>query len=246
MNPYEVLEIPSDANEKDIKDAYKSMAKKWHPDRNKAPEATEKFKEINKAYNILIDPKLRQMYDRTGSVDEQQMPDIDINEILRGMGGMPFMGGMPGMSGMPGMGGMPFGMGGVFVNGVPFGMGGGGGMNPQELFMRKNSSIKMVIQLNLIDLFNGIKKTVEYQYKNLENGSMIKDSIELNILKGSCEGQEILFKNKGHLFKNNRGDLIIQIKEINHKDFVRLSNSPSNLLYNLKISLVQSICGFNY
>jgi DnaJ-class molecular chaperone len=110
--------------------------------------------------------------------------------------------------------------------------------------MRRNSNIKMVMQVPLIDLFNGIKKNLDYQYKDLEGGMMLKDSIEISILKGSYDGQEILFKNKGHKFKSTRGDLMIQIKETPHKDFSRVSGSVSDLIYILKINLVQSICGF--
>jgi len=235
MNPYDVLEIPKDASDKDIKDAYKQLAKIWHPDKNKSPNAEEKFKEINKAYNILIDPQLRQRYDQTGSVDEDGVPtNVDINELFKEMGGFPF----PGMGGgfpFPGMGG---GFPAMFVNGVPVNMG-----NPQEMFMRRQSNIKMVIELSLNDLFNGVKRNLDYQYKDLEDGKMIKDSIELNILKGTKEGQQIMFKNKGHKFKENRGDLVVVIKEMSHKDFQRYNN---DLIYNLKITLVQSICGFEF
>ena len=239
MNPYDILEIPKDATDKDIKDAYRQLAKTWHPDKNKSPNAEEKFKEINKAYNILIDPKTRQMYDQTGSVDQDGIPsNVDINELFKEMGGFPFGGGFPfpGGGGFPG-GGFPA----MFVNGIPMNMGGMRGINPQEMFMRKQSNIKMVIELGLQDLFNGLKKNLEYQYKDLENGSMHKDSIDLNIHKGTKDGQQILFKNKGHLFKNSRGDLVINIKEIQHKDFYRMND---DLIYNLKITLVQSICGF--
>jgi DnaJ-class molecular chaperone len=247
MNPYELLEIPPDASDKDIKDAYKQMALKWHPDKNKSPDAEEKFKMINKAYNILKTPELRKRYDKTGSVDEQQVPqDVDINEIFRGMGGgfpfpIPGMGGMRGFpGGFPGMmGGMPGGM--MFVNGQPVHM--GGGMNPQEMFMRQNLNIKMTMEVNMVDLFSGIKKNVEYQYKNLETGEMKRDIIEINIVKGSFEGQELMFKNKGHQFKDMRGDIFIKIKEIPHKDFIRNTNA-ADLIYTLKINLVQSICGF--
>lgn len=243
MNPYDVLEVPKDATDKDIKDAYRQLAKQWHPDKNKAPNAEEKFKEINKAYNILIDPQLRQRFDQTGSVDEQNVPtEVDINEIFKGMmggmGGFPgMMGGIPGMMG--GMGGFPGMMGGmpaVFVNGMPM-----GGMNQQEMFMRRNSNIKIQIEISLNDTFNGLKKNIDYQYKDLENGNMIKDVLELNILKGTKDGQEIGFKNKGHKFKDSRGDLVVRVKELSHKDFTRSNN---DLIYNLKISLVQSICGF--
>ena len=67
------------------------------------------------------------------------------------MGGFPgMMGGFPGM-----MGGMP-GMQTVFVNGVPM-----GGMNPQEMFMRRNSNIKIQIEVPLHDTFNGLKKNLD-------------------------------------------------------------------------------------
>jgi molecular chaperone DnaJ len=186
MNPYDVLEIPKDASDKDIKDSYRQLAKIWHPDKNKAPNAEEKFKEINKAYNVLIDPEMRKRYDMTGSVDDDGnngMPGgVDINELFRGMAGG--MGGFPG--GFPGgMGGFPGGMGGfqtMFMNGVPVQM--GGGMNPQEMFMRRNLNIKIQIEMNTVDLFNGLKKNLDFQYKDLENGKMFKDSIEINIVKG--------------------------------------------------------------
>ena len=47
---YEVLGISKDASEQEIKKAYRSLAKKYHPDMNKSPDAEEKFKEINEAY----------------------------------------------------------------------------------------------------------------------------------------------------------------------------------------------------
>jgi DnaJ-class molecular chaperone len=67
------------------------------------------------------------------------------------------------------------------------------------------------------------------------------DSLDINLLKGTKDGQELMFKNKGHRYKDSRGYLIIRVKEGGHKDFQRMNN---DLIYNLKISLVQSICGF--
>ncbi len=63
---YEILGVPKNATDQEIKAAYRRMALKWHPDRNKSPEATEKFKEINKAFEVLSDPKKRQIYDQYG------------------------------------------------------------------------------------------------------------------------------------------------------------------------------------
>ncbi|WP_217595269.1 DnaJ domain-containing protein [Cohnella sp. GbtcB17] len=62
-NPYEVLGVGKDATKQDIKKAYQKLAKKWHPDVNKAPEAESKFKEIAEAYDILSHDDKRQAYE---------------------------------------------------------------------------------------------------------------------------------------------------------------------------------------
>lgn len=63
---YEILGVSKNASLEEIKAAYRRQALKWHPDRNKSPEATEKFKKINQAFEVLSDPKKRQMYDQFG------------------------------------------------------------------------------------------------------------------------------------------------------------------------------------
>lgn len=64
---YQILEVGKTASDSEIKAAYRKQALQWHPDRNKSSEATEKFKEINKAYEVLSDPQKRQAYDQFGS-----------------------------------------------------------------------------------------------------------------------------------------------------------------------------------
>lgn len=66
MDYYEVLGVPKTASDAELKAAYRKQALKWHPDRNKTAEATEKFKEINHAYEVLSDAKKRQLYDQYG------------------------------------------------------------------------------------------------------------------------------------------------------------------------------------
>jgi DnaJ-class molecular chaperone len=66
---YQVLGVPKNAAEKDIKSAYRKLARKWHPDANpkNTKAAEEKFKEIQEAYEVLGDPEKRKKYDVLGS-----------------------------------------------------------------------------------------------------------------------------------------------------------------------------------
>ena len=66
MDFYSVLGVNKSASAAEIKSAYRKLALKWHPDRNKASGATEKFKEINKAYEVLSDHKKKEVYDQVG------------------------------------------------------------------------------------------------------------------------------------------------------------------------------------
>lgn len=74
---YEILGVPRNASVDDLKAAFRRLALQYHPDRNKAPEAEERFKEINEAYAVLSDPDKRAAYDRFGHAG------------VRGAGGAP-------------------------------------------------------------------------------------------------------------------------------------------------------------
>lgn len=63
---YEVLGVPRNATQEEIKKAYRRLARQYHPDFNKDPQAQEKFKEINEAYQVLSDPEKRKLYDQYG------------------------------------------------------------------------------------------------------------------------------------------------------------------------------------
>ncbi|MDH7555903.1 MAG: molecular chaperone DnaJ [Candidatus Methanosuratincola sp.] len=76
---YEILGVPRDATPEQIKDAYRKLALQYHPDRNKSPDAEEKFKEISEAYAVLSDPQKRSQYDMLGRAGfNQQYTQEDI------------------------------------------------------------------------------------------------------------------------------------------------------------------------
>ena len=79
---YEVLGVSRSADGKELKRAYRQLARKYHPDVNKEPEAEQKFKEISNAYEVLSDDQKKQIYDRFGE-----------DGLKGGMGGMGGMGG---------------------------------------------------------------------------------------------------------------------------------------------------------
>lgn len=102
---YEVLGVPRSASADDIKNAFRNLARKYHPDVNKAEDAEEKFKEINEAYGVLSDPDKRAAYDRYGfqGVNTNGMPDystMDLSDLfdLFGLGGFGGFGGFGGTS----------------------------------------------------------------------------------------------------------------------------------------------------
>jgi molecular chaperone DnaJ len=89
---YEVLGVARDADQKTIKDAFRQLALRYHPDRNKEPGATDRFKEIAEAYAVLSDPKKRADYDTrgfagvAGFTPEDLFGGINFDDILGGLG----------------------------------------------------------------------------------------------------------------------------------------------------------------
>ncbi len=105
---YEILGVPKNSSEQDIKQAYRKLALKYHPDKNKGnPESEEKFKEATEAYEVLRDPKKRASYDKFGHEGVQGFDnfgrgaytdfsdifgDVDLGDIFEGFFGSSFGG----------------------------------------------------------------------------------------------------------------------------------------------------------
>lgn len=93
---YEVLGVQKNASQAEIKSQYRKQALKFHPDRNKSPDATEHFKEISEAYAVLSDDEKRKIYDQYGhaGVDGRYSPEdifrgarVNFEDIFGGSGG---------------------------------------------------------------------------------------------------------------------------------------------------------------
>ena len=143
---YEVLGLSKGASEDEIKRAYRKLAKQYHPDVNKAPDAEAKFKEINEAYSVLSDSEKRATYDQFG---------------FAGMDGANFGG-----SGFGGFGGMNMDDLGDIFSSFMGGMGGGfSGFNFGGRSSRRNGPMKgenryMSMDIEFLEAVHGVEKTV--------------------------------------------------------------------------------------
>jgi molecular chaperone DnaJ len=151
---YEVLDIERDATQKQVKDAYRRLARKLHPDVNPDPEASEKFKEVGEAYSVLSDQDKRAQYDKFGHQAFQP-----------GMGGQGGPGGFQGGMNIDiedlfgGRGGGGGGFGDIFEDLFGAAMG-GRARGPQA---RRGADLQFVLDLNLEDVANGLTKTLRYR-----------------------------------------------------------------------------------
>lgn len=145
---YEVLGIAKNADKDEIKKAYRKLALKYHPDRNKEPEAAERFKEVSEAYAVLSDEKKRAQYDQYGHAGFDQMysrEDIfrnadfgDFEDIFGGFGG-----------------GDPFG--GIF--GSMFGQMFRGRGGPSREY---GADLETALEISLEEAAKGVKKDISY------------------------------------------------------------------------------------
>eukprot|EP00930_Biecheleria_cincta_P071238 TRINITY_DN58753_c0_g1_i1.p1 TRINITY_DN58753_c0_g1~~TRINITY_DN58753_c0_g1_i1.p1 ORF type:complete len:473 (-),score=54.87 TRINITY_DN58753_c0_g1_i1:162-1580(-) len=140
---YEVLGVGRNASEKDVKSAFRKLARKWHPDVNKEAGAQEKFQEVARAYEVLSDSEKRQRYDQFGEA---------------GVDGM----GRGGFSGFSGMGleeilSQMFGGMGVNVN---FGF--GGNRQQQQEGSQRGSDQHAEIEIPFLSACFGTEETVQF------------------------------------------------------------------------------------
>lgn len=137
---YEVLGVAKDASSSDLKNAFRSLARKYHPDRSQEDDAENKFKEIQEAYAVLSDAEKRAQFDRFGH---------------SGPGGSPFGGFNSGGFNIN----MEDILGGDFFSNIFGGGGGGGGRRSR----RRGSDIRMFHTVDLTQIFEGSSEEVEVE-----------------------------------------------------------------------------------
>lgn len=149
---YETLGVPKNSSKEDIKNAYRKLALQYHPDRNKAYGAEEKFKEISEAYAVLSDEEKRKRYDTYGHVGAEEVfrgSEANFDEIFKDMG----FGGFRDIFDQV-FGGRAGGGGGSAADPFGFGFNFGGGR-------RKGRDVLYDAELTLEDVLKGRKDEIE-------------------------------------------------------------------------------------
>jgi len=229
---YNILGISKSATANEIKKAYRKLAIKYHPDKNPGnSEAEEKFKEISEAYEVLSDPKKKEIYDKFGKDAVQgnggpQMNPFDIfNEIFSG-------GGMPGMSGMPP--GVNIHMGGMGGMGGPFGF--------HSNMRRQSSDVVTRVMISLEDVMTGASKEINTERNNKGKKENIK--MKINIPPGCSDNVKMVKKGEGNIEGDlEQGNLVIVITYEDHPTF---DVSESHLVIRKKIKFGTSLLGTKF
>jgi len=236
-DPYATLGVSRGASEKDIKSAYRKLAKELHPDRNKDnPKAAERFSEVTRAYDLLSDKDKRAQFDR-GEIDVDGNPTMGFG----GFGGGPG-GGQRGFraEGFEGFGeGIDLGdlFGGIFGGrGGGAGMGGGGGAGPGGFGGRgrappRGANVQYRLAVSLPDA-----ASLAPQRITLADGK----TIDLKLPAGVEDGTQMRLAGKGEQGPGGAGDALVTIRIEPHAFFKR---DGDNIRLDLPVSLDEAVRG---
>ena len=221
-DPYSILGVSRSASEKDIKSAYRKLAKELHPDRNTSnPKAAERFSEVTSAYDLLSDAAKRAQFDR-GEIDGDGNP------------ASPFGGGRGG-----GGGGNPFGGGGaegidlsdMFEGLFGGGRGGGSPFGGRRAPPPKGNTISYRLKVSLTDAAVRAAQRI-----TLSDGK----TIDLKLPAGVEDGTQMRLAGKGEAGPGGNGDALVTIAIEPHAFFRR---EADNLRIDLPITLDEAVNG---
>jgi DnaJ-class molecular chaperone len=229
-DPYTMLGVAKTATADDITKAFRKLAKELHPDiRPNDPAASDRFKRVSAAYEVLGDQAKRARYDR-GEIDGAGEPRRGYQP--HGAGGMG-----------AGMGGQPFGartwrnqagaedagFGDVFSD--LFGGARGGRPRPQA--PSRGQDVRYTLEVEFLEAIAGTKKRV-----NMPEGGML----DLVVPEGVDDGQVLRLKGKGHAAQRGGepGDALVEIKVKPHPDFKR---DGHDITVDIPISIDEAVLG---
>ncbi|EKD74203.1 MAG: hypothetical protein ACD_45C00035G0007 [uncultured bacterium] len=215
---YKILGVSRDAKEDEIKRAYRKLARKYHPDVSKEPNAEERFKETQEAYEVLKDPKKRAAYDQLGS---------------HWQSGQEFRA-PPGWQGFTDFAGngttfeeMNAGDFSDFFASIF-----GGGHRTQHGFRQarhadfsaRGRDEHAVIHIGLEEAFHGGSKTVTLQMPEMDTHGQVRQqtrTLKITIPKGIVSGQQLRLAHQGSAGRGNApaGDLYLEIQINPHPIF---------------------------
>lgn len=199
---YKTLGVARDAKEDEIKRSYRKLARKYHPDVSKEPNAEERFKEVQEAYEVLKDPKKRAAYDQLGS---------------NWQGGQEFR--PP-----PNWNGAGFDFGGFEAGGADFsdffesifgGRGFGRGKAGKG-FSRRGQDEHAKINISLEEAFHGGAKTIHLQVPEVDAHGRVQHktrTLKITIPAGIASGQQLRLSQQGSAGTGNApaGDLYLEL-----------------------------------
>ncbi|XP_010550647.1 PREDICTED: dnaJ homolog subfamily B member 13-like isoform X2 [Tarenaya hassleriana] len=270
---YNILKVNHNATDEDLKKAYKRLAMIWHPDKNpsaRRPEAEAKFKQISEAYDVLSDPKKRQIYDLYGEegLKSGQFPPSTASSSSSAASSSSrasphFNVHHPHRQHPPNAASFRFnprdaediyaeffgsdggGGGGRGNRGYKDGYfknGGGGGHYGAET--RKAPAVENPLLCSLEDLYKGAKKKMRISRNVYDtSGKMrtVEEILTIEIKPGWKKGTKITFPDKGNEEPGViPADLIFVVEEKQHSVYKRDGN---DLVANLEVTLLEALTG---
>lgn len=236
---YKILGQPKTASAEEIKKAYRRLAMKHHPDRNKGDKSAEaRFKDINEAYAVLGNAEKRKQYDMFGAegferrfTQEDIFRDFDLGSIFKefGFGGGRGRGSTIFTQAFGGMGGM----GQDRHRGSPFESAFRGHGGPQPV---KGRDLIYELSMTLEEAATTTQKTVTYQ----EDGR--QQTVSVKVPAGISTGKKLRLSGKGQagFHGGPRGDLFVQVRVLDHPVFQR---EGDDLILERKIRFSEALSG---